>query len=620
MAETTEIRLPRLADSVTTVKFGAWLKGEGDRVEAGEPVAEVETDKTTVELEAPAAGVLCDLRVAPGADGLEVGAVLARIAPVAGEDRGPAVASPAVATPISAIPSPAIPLPAAGARLVAGGDGTSIRVGSPAALPGRAVPGVEPPGGSAPGESPAARDEAPTPLRAPPAAPGAAPAARDAAPADDAPAATPLALRMAAAAGLDLSAVRAAGADGRIRRTDIDRVLAARRGAPVEGTGVSEGAFWPDDGQPSSGARVEAAGAFWPDDGRPSSGAPVEAAGAFSPVEAAGAAEGAFWPDDGRPSSGARVAAGTAEGAFSPDGGQPSSGAPPALSPSSPSAGAEERAAAEAAGASAPPALSPPSPSAGVEERAAAEVPGTAAPPHREPPLTAMRRVTATRMQQAKRTVPHFYLRTECRVDAALGFLAAAKRHSPDAPPTLTDLVVRAAACALRTVPEANSAWVDGAVRVYDRVDVAVAVNTPHGLVAPVVRGAERKDLGAIARETRALAARARGGRLAPAEYAGGTFTISNLGMYGVESLFAIVNPPQSCILGVGAATRRPVATGDRVGVGSVMACTLSADHRVIDGAAGAALLEAIRSCLEQPGLMLLRTETSPPHDRGGPG
>ena len=611
MAETTEIRLPRLADSVTTVKFGAWLKGEGDRVEAGEPVAEVETDKTTVELEAPAAGVLCDLRVAPGADGLEVGAVLARIAPVAGEDRGPAVASPAVATPISAIPSPAIPLPAAGARPVAGGDGTSIRVGSPAAgapdvgspaaPPGRAVPGVEPPGGSAPGESPAARDEAPTPLRAPPAAPGAAPAARDAAPADDAPAATPLALRMAAAAGLDLSAVRAAGADGRIRRTDIDRVLAARRGAPVEGTGVSEGAFSPDDGQPSSGARVEAAGAF-------------------SPVEGTGVSEGAFWPDDGRPSSGARVAAGTAEGAFSPDGGQPSSGAPPALSPSSPSAGAEERAAAEAAGASVPPALSPPSPSAGAEERAAAEVPGTAVPPHREPPLTAMRRVTATRMQQAKRTVPHFYLRTECRVDAALGFLAAAKRHSPDAPPTLTDLVVRAAACALRTVPEANSAWVDGAVRVYDRVDVAVAVNTPHGLVAPVVRRAERKGLGAIARETRALAARARGGRLAPAEYAGGTFTISNLGMYGVESLFAIVNPPQSCILGVGAATRRPVATGDRVGVGSVMACTLSADHRVIDGAAGAALLEAIRSCLEQPGLMLLRTETSPPHDRGGPG
>ena len=156
-------------------------------------------------------------------------------------------------------------------------------------------------------------------------------------------------------------------------------------------------------------------------------------------------------------------------------------------------------------------------------------------------------------------------------------------------------------------------------MRVYERVDVAVAVDTPHGLVAPVVRGADGKDLGAIARETRALAARARAGRLAPAEYAGGTFTVSNLGMYGVESLYAIVNPPQSCILGVGAATRRPVAGGDGVGVGTVMACTLSADHRVIDGAAGAELLEAIRSNLEQPGLMLLMTAAPTSAARAGP-
>ena len=416
MGETTEIRLPRLADSVTSVKFGAWLKQEGDRVEAGEPIAEVETDKTTVELEAPAAGVLCDLRVAPGADGLEAGVVLGRIDSAAGEPEGAA----------------SVPPPAAAT--------------------------VDP------------RDEAPAGPSDLPAAPVGAPSARGESPAttDEAPAATPLALRMAAAAGLDLSAVRADDPDGRIRKADIDRVL-AEAGAP------------------------------------------------------------------------------------------------------------------------------------------------DATAPHHESPLTAMRRVTATRMQQAKQTVPHFYLRTECRVDAALGFLAAAKRHSPDAPPTLTDLIVRAAACALRTVPEANSAWVDGAVRVYDRVDVAVAVDTPHGLVAPVVRGAEGKDLGAVARETRALAARAREGRLAPAEYAGGTFTVSNLGMYGVESLYAIVNPPQSCILGVGAATRRPVADGDGVGVGTVMACTLSADHRVIDGAAGAELLGAIRSCLEQPGLMLLGARVSAP-------
>lgn len=460
MAETTEIRLPRLADAVASVRFGAWLKQEGDQVEAGEPIAEVETDKTTVELEAPAAGVLCDLRVAAGADGLEVGAVLARIAPAAGAGAVLLSAGAARVEPVEPADPPAAP----------GDDSGHHRPDLRA--------DVEP--------------------ADPPAAPGDFPVV----PNDDvAPAATPLALRMAAAAGLDLSAVRASGPDGRIRKADIDRVLAARRAVPVEAPAATAGERPPADGELSS----------------------------------------------------ASVAARDAEPR------------------------------------------------------------GADAPPHREQPLTAMRRVTAARMQQAKQTVPHFYLRTECRVDAALSLLAAARRQWPEVPPTLTDLVVRAAACALRRVPEANSAWADGTVRVYDRVDVAVAVNTPHGLVAPVVRGADGKDLAAVARETRALAARARAGRLSPAEYAGGTFTVSNLGMYGVESLYAIVNPPQSCILGVGAAARRPVAVGDGVGVGAVMACTLSADHRVIDGAAGAELLEAVRSNLEQPGLMLLPTEARVP-------
>ena len=463
MAETTEIRLPRLADSVTTVKFGAWLKEEGDRVEAGEPVAEVETDKTTVELEAPAAGVLCDLRVAPGADGLEAGAVLGRIAPAGGESDGAAPVPPSVAAPVE----PRGEAPGAAGR-------------APVA------PAADAPAGD---ESPAVTAEA--------------------------PAATPLALRMVAAAGLDLSAVRADGPDGRIRKADVDRALAERRGAPGDASRPV--------GDPALAGRV----------GEPTRHERAVAASSLSPAEAV--------------------------------------------------------------------------------------VPPEAEAPHHDTPLTAMRRVTATRMQQAKQTVPHFYLRTECRVDGALRLLAAAKRRFPDAPPTLTDLVVRAAASALRAVPDANSAWVDGAVRVYERVDVAVAVATQQGLLAPVVRGADGMDLGAIARETRALAARARDGRLAPAEYAGGTFTISNLGMYDVESLYAIVNPPQSCILGVGAATRRPVAAGDGVGIGSVMACTLSADHRVIDGAVGAELLRAIKSRLEQPGLMLLEAGALPAGDRGGP-
>ena len=500
MDETTEIRLPRLADSVTSVKFGAWLKREGERVEAGEPVAEVETDKTTVELEAPAAGVLCDLRVAPGADGLEVGAVLGRIAAAAGE---PADAAP---------PAPGVPDadPEDGAR--PGPDGETASSGSERPAATGAAAGSA--GGAASVGTPAG--EASTGPGEPTAASSEAQGARNASPAASAGAlaATPLALRMAAAARLDLSAVRAAEPDGRIRKADVDRVLAERRGAPGDARRPA--------GDPAPAGQV------------------------------------------GEPARHERVVAGSS--------------------------------------------LSP----------AEAVVPPDAEAPHHEHPLTAMRRVTATRMQRAKQTVPHFYLRTECRVDAALRFLAAAKRSLPDAPPTLTDLVVRAAACALGAVPEANSAWVNGAVRVYERVDVAVAVDTPQGLVAPVVRGADGKDLGAIARETRALAARAREGRLAPDEYSGGTFTVSNLGMYGVESLYAIVNPPQSCILGVGAATRRPVADGDGVAVGTVMACTLSADHRVIDGAAGARLLDAIGSRLEQPGLMLLEAGARSSADRGG--
>ena len=226
--------------------------------------------------------------------------------------------------------------------------------------------------------------------------------------------------------------------------------------------------------------------------------------------------------------------------------------------------------------------------------------------PFTEHTLTGMRRVTATRLQQAKQTVPHFYLRIECVVDAALGLLARVKELYPDVTPSLTDFVVRAAALALRQVPQANSTWADGVVRVYDTVDIAVAVNTPKGVITPIVRAADRKDLGAIARETRALVTRAREGTLTPEEYTGGTFTVSNLGMYGVEGLYAIVNPPQSCILGVGAAVKRPVVAGNVVAVGTVMTCTLSADHRAIDGAVGAELLAALRAFIEQPGLMAL--------------
>ena len=218
---------------------------------------------------------------------------------------------------------------------------------------------------------------------------------------------------------------------------------------------------------------------------------------------------------------------------------------------------------------------------------------------HEDRPLSAMRRVTAERMAHAKQTVPHFYLEIDCAVDRLV-----ARRDEATAGGealTVTDVIVRAIALALGEVPLANSAWTGEAVRVYETADIAVAVTTPTGLVAPVVRAAGGKQLRAIATELRDLVERARSGRLAPAEYSGATFTVSNLGMYGVSSLFAILNPPQSCILGVGVVEPRPVARDGTVVVGMMMTLTLSADHRAIDGATGAEFLRALRRLLEHP-------------------
>ena len=214
--------------------------------------------------------------------------------------------------------------------------------------------------------------------------------------------------------------------------------------------------------------------------------------------------------------------------------------------------------------------------------------------------------MTAERLQAAKQSIPHFYLGVDCAMDAALRLRARGNAQDRDLELTLTDIIVRAAALALRRVPAANSSWADGGVRLYDTVDIAVAVDTPTGLFTPIIRQADRKGLRTISGELKTLGARARAGKLTPEEYAGGTFTISNLGMHGVDSLYAIVNPPQSCILGVGAARPRPVVAGDAVTVGTIATCTLSADHRTIDGATGAALLAAFRTGVEEPGLLAL--------------
>lgn len=220
-------------------------------------------------------------------------------------------------------------------------------------------------------------------------------------------------------------------------------------------------------------------------------------------------------------------------------------------------------------------------------------------------PLTGMRRAVARRLTESKSSVPHFYVTVDVRMDA----LSAYREQLNEASPvkiSVNDLLVKAVAGALQAVPSANAVWNGDSIRRYDTVDIAVAVSTEGGLVTPVVRGVERLGLAGLASQTKDLIARARSGRLRQSEIEGGSFSISNMGMYGVREFAAILNPPQSGILAVGAAEPRPVAVAGELGVATVMTMTLSCDHRVIDGALGAEFLQALKARLENPVLLAL--------------
>jgi pyruvate dehydrogenase E2 component (dihydrolipoamide acetyltransferase) len=217
-----------------------------------------------------------------------------------------------------------------------------------------------------------------------------------------------------------------------------------------------------------------------------------------------------------------------------------------------------------------------------------------------------IRQVMAQRLGESKRTIPHFYLEVNCRVDALLQLRAELQAGQNVPRLSLNDFAIRAAALALRKVPEANACWTDAATRRFQRIDLAFAVATEAGLVAPVVRDADRKGLTELAAEVRDLVGRARLGRLRPEELEGGTFTLTNLGMYGIDALYAIINPPQAGILGLGAAEPRPVAVAGSVVVATMLTCTLSADHRALDGATAARFLNVFKRLLEQPMMMSL--------------
>jgi pyruvate dehydrogenase E2 component (dihydrolipoamide acetyltransferase) len=226
---------------------------------------------------------------------------------------------------------------------------------------------------------------------------------------------------------------------------------------------------------------------------------------------------------------------------------------------------------------------------------------------HTSIPHSSMRKVIARRLLEAKTTIPHFYLNVDCELDALLALRGELNKNRDSAQKiSVNDFVVKAAAHALRQVPSANAIWTEEAILLLDDVDVSVAVATDGGLITPVVRRADEKSIGTISRDIKQLAARAREGKLKPQEYQGGGFSVSNLGMYGVREFSAIINPPQSCILAVGAAERRPICKDDEIVAATMMSCTLSVDHRSVDGALGAQLLAAFKTAIEQPMTLLV--------------
>jgi pyruvate dehydrogenase E2 component (dihydrolipoamide acetyltransferase) len=227
-------------------------------------------------------------------------------------------------------------------------------------------------------------------------------------------------------------------------------------------------------------------------------------------------------------------------------------------------------------------------------------------------PHDGMRKIIAQRLLQAKQTIPHFYLSISCDLENLLSVRERLNAHAPrdkDKNPawklSVNDFIIKALAMALQRVPDANATWTEGGMLKHKHSDVGVAVAIEGGLFTPIIRKAETKTLSAISLEMKDLAGRARKRRLSPQEYQGGTTAVSNLGMFGIENFSAVINPPHATILAVGAGEKKAVVVGDKIEIRTQMACTLSVDHRAVDGALGAQLLQAFKALIEEPALMM---------------
>ena len=422
-----EILMPALSPTMEEGTLAKWLVKTGDKVKSGQILAEIETDKATMEFEAVDEGVMGRLLVPEGTAGVKVNAPIAILL----EEGETADAAPAPAKPVIAA-------------------AVAVAVEAPVAAP-------------------------PVALKA----------------AGERVFASPLARRLAAEKGLDLTKVQGSGPHGRIVRADIEVA-------------------------------------------KPVGAAPVVAAPAAKAPE-------------GKPAMATGMSAETVMKMYA--------------------------------------------------DRAYVEV-----------PLDGMRRIIAARLTEAKQTIPHFYLRRDVRLDALMAFREQLNKglEARGIKLSVNDFIIKACAFALQAVPNANAVWAGDRILKLKPSDVAVAVAVEGGLFTPVLRDADKKSLSALSAEMKDLAGRAKTKKLAPHEYQGGSFAISNLGMMGVESFDAVINPPHGAILAVGAGIKKPVVMNDgAIGVATVMSMTLSVDHRVIDGALGAEFLKVVVEMLENPIAML---------------
>ncbi|RAI56280.1 pyruvate dehydrogenase complex dihydrolipoamide acetyltransferase [Roseicella frigidaeris] len=480
----TNILMPALSPTMTEGTLARWLKKEGDQVKSGDIIAEIETDKATMEVEAVDEGILGKILVGDGTQGVKVNDPIAVLVEP-GESVGDA---PAPKAPEGKAPEGKAPAP----------QGSEAPEPAQSASQAPAIEAIKASGGTVAGAA-----EQPVAMPAPqPSGPAPKPNGHDQAAAGERVFASPLARRMAQQAGLDLGALRGSGPGGRIVKSDIEAALAKGPAATSQGA-------------PQGGPKA----------------APQAAAPAPQPAAA------------------------------------------PAPKPAAP--------------------------------------PPTVTAPHKAVPNSTIRKVIARRLSEAKQTIPHFYVSMDFEIDALLKLRADLNGKSAKDGPgafklSVNDMVIKAVAAVLRRFPTVNAMWTEEAILQFEDVDISVAVSTPTGLITPIIRKADQKGLSTISNEMKELASRAKANKLKPEEFQGGGFSISNMGMYGVKDFSAIINPPQAGILAVAAGEQRPVVKGGQLAVATVMTCTLSVDHRVIDGALAAEFLQALKGVIEDPLSLML--------------